>query len=278
MISLNQTTFAGTIDLLSVLLREAPAVRTERWQGVAANNDTRELLNVNFEVPLDIYETGMADLDHWAKDIKPNREWADAHFQERVGGQPLNPGETWRQWPYALRADRFRTSERFNHSYMERLWPMYARRTEDGKLPNQLPGQPRHYPDRDNRPKFGIAHGYGDLQSLVELIALEPFTRQAWIPLFFPEDTGKSDGGRKVCTLGYQLIQRDGQLHIWYPLRSCDFIRHFRDDCYLAIRLLYWVIDQCQQINPDAWMHVVPGTFQFHATSLHVFESDVGKF
>jgi thymidylate synthase len=160
---------------------------------------------------------------------------------------------------------------------MERLWPKFARRTPDGKLPFGT-STGRKYPDGDKRPKFGIAHGYGDLEDLVELLANEPYTRQAWIPLFFPEDTGKSDGGRKVCTLGYQIIVRNGTAHIWYPLRSCDFIRHFRDDCYLAVRLLLWIMEQCRRLNPDAWNDIIPGTFSFHATSLHIFESDVGNF
>lgn len=271
--------FSVTFQILTDKMRDAPQVRTERWQGVAANNDTRELRNVNFEVDLSQYELwpltvhGLNLLSHG---ISPNRDWADAHFMERVGGEPLNPGQTWRQWPYALRADKFREQGRFNHSYMERLWPRFARRTEDGTLPKRAFG--RGYPESDNRPKFGIAHGYGDLRDLVELLAKEPYTRQAWIPLFFPEDTGIADGGRKVCTLGYQVIVRDGKAHIWYPLRSCDFIRHFRDDCYLAVRLLLWIMEECQKINPTVWGSIVPGTFSFHATSLHVFEADIGKF
>lgn len=253
---------------------QAPEVRTERWQGVAANNDTFEIRNVDFEVPL----SGIEDLQHWRDDAKPNVPWADDHFLERVSGEPLNPGVEWRNWPYALRADKFRTAERFNHSYMERLWPKFARRTDDGKLPlggSLGAAKGRRYPDGDKRPKFGLAHHYGDLQDLVELLADEPYTRQAWIPLFFPEDTGKSDGGRKVCTLGYQVIVRDGQAHVWYPLRSCDFVRHWRDDCYLAIRLLIWVVERCRELSPDKWRDVKLGTFSFHATSLHIFRSDL---
>lgn len=263
----------GSFTRARSILREefsrAPEVRTERWQGVAANNDTFEIRNVNFEVPL-----GTAELEHWRTDIQPNLPWADDHFQERVGGEPLNPGVQWRNWPYALRADKFRTAERFNHSYMERLWPKFARRTEDGKLPISMEGKPRRYPEKDNRPKFGIAHGYGDLQDLVELLAEEPYTRQAWIPTFFPEDTGKSDGGRKMCTLGYQVMVRDGRAHLWYPLRSCDFMRHWRDDCYLGVRLLLWVMEQCRRIAPEKWDGIQPGTFAMHCTSLHIFRSD----
>lgn len=121
----------------------------------------------------------------------------------------------------------------------------------------------------------GINWSYGDLSDLVDLLAHEPTTRQAWIPLFFPEDTGTGDGGRKPCTLGYNFLCRRGQLHVWYPLRSCDFVRHFPDDCYLAVRLLLWVLDRCREIDPDVWDSVVPGTYAMHCTSLHVFANDL---
>lgn len=255
------------------MIRHAPPVKTERWQGVAANTDTFELRNAVFEVDL----AGVEDLDHWRQDIKPNLPWADDHFLERVGGEPLNPGEQWRHWPWASRADKFRTSERFNHSYMERLWPKYARRTPDGRLPQVVKGFPRRFPEGDTRPKFGIAHGYGDLQDLVKYLAGEPHTRQGWIPLFFPEDTGLGDGGRKPCTLGYQVLVRDGKAHIWYPLRSCDFYRHFRDDCYLAVRLLIWIVERCREIRPEFWNGVKLGSYAMHMTSLHIFASDKDK-
>lgn len=263
------SSFTRAHSIIKEAMASAPEVRTERWQGVAANQDTVELRNVNFEVPLSGF-----DLDHYRRDVKPNLPWADNHFAERVGGEPLNPGVQWAKWPYALRADKFRTQQRFNHTYMERLWPKFARRTEDGKLLFDDSEGMRKYPAGDQRPKFGIAHHYGDLADLVHLLADEPYTRQAWIPLFFPEDTGKSDGGRKVCTLGYQVIVREGGAHIWYPLRSCDFVRHWRDDCYLAVRLLIWIVQQCRVLNPGVWEGIELGTYSMHCTSLHIFATD----
>jgi hypothetical protein len=263
----NFTSFSTVDQILDKALREAPAVRTERWQGVAHNQDTRELLNASFTVDLQ----GIEELDHWRQDIRTNLPWADDHFLERVGGQPLNPGVQWANWPWGRSAGNFK-QERFNHTYMERLWPKFARRTEDGQLP--MGKGARKYPRIDNRPRLGIAWAYGDLLDLVELLAAEPHTRQAWIPLFFPEDTGPADGGRKPCTLGYQIIVRDGKAHIYYPLRSCDFIRHWADDCYLAVRLLQWIIDQCR-LKSDAWYDISPGTYSMHMTSLHIFETDL---
>lgn len=267
-------TFTDASNCFLYLMKSAPAVRTERWQGVDVSKNpaatTYELLNACFQVDL----RGIEDLDHWREDVRPNLPWADDHFLERIGGEPLNPGVQWANWPWGNAADKHRTQGRFNHTYMERLWPKFARRTEDGRLPMGVRGRGRMYPDGDKRPIFGVAHHYGDLESLVDMLAKEPHTRQAWIPLFFPEDTGVGDGGRKPCTLGYQVIVRDGRAHMYYPLRSCDFVRHWRDDCYLAVRLLLWVIDRCRELSPEVWSKIVPGTYAMHMTSLHIFEND----
>lgn len=260
------------------LLTDSYEVHTERWQGLDISKKpdmvSYELLNVECTVPL-LTE----DLDHWRRDISPNLPWADDHFLERVGGEPLNPGKEWANWPWATSADRFREDQKFNHTYMERLWPRYAGMSDGGKL--EQPSQAFHPKEpfaRDSggapaEPRQGIRIQYGDLDSLVDLLAHEPLTRQAYIPLFFPEDTGYGDGGRKPCTLGYQFIMRDGKFHLYYPIRSCDFIRHFRDDCYLAVRLLLWVLDRCRERN-EVWNAVKPGTYTMHCTSLHIFRND----
>jgi hypothetical protein len=243
--------------------RSSKAVHTARWQGMPIADKPEmvsyELLNFHTTCELPTEE-----LDFYRREVQPNLPWADDHHEERVGGRPLNPGVEWANWPWAKSADRFRTNQQFNHSYMERLWPKFAGLDSDGSLATL------DYPS----PHRGIRFEYGDLNSLVNLLSDEPDTRQAWIPLFFPEDTGVGDGGRKPCTLGYQFIVREGRLHIYYPLRSCDFVRHFRDDIYLAIRLGLWVIDECRIRNPGFWYNVQPGTYTMHCTSLHIFKND----
>jgi len=242
----------------------APAVKTEKWQGMDVRNNpaavSYEIMNAFFEVDLE----GIEGLNHWRIDIRPNLPWADDHFLERIGGHPLNPGREWANWPWGQSAARFRDkAEQFNHTYPERLWPKYARTTGDGILGMRLP------PIRK-----GIAWTYGDLEDLVDLLVAEPHTRQAYIPLFFPEDTGIADGGRKPCTLGYFFLMREGRLNIHYPLRSCDLIRHWRDDCYLAVRLLLWVLEKCRRKDPGTWSEVYPGTYSMWMGSLHIFQND----
>lgn len=240
-------------------------VHTEKWQGINIQSRpemaTHELMFHEIRVQM-----GHEKLDLYREQIKPNLPWADNHFEERVCGEPINPGEQWKHWPWGQSANKFRDEKgQFNHNYMERLWPRYAGMTPDGVVEN---------PD-ELTPHKGIRKPYGDLEDLIQLLVREPYTRQAFIPLLFPEDTGALD--RKPCTIGYQFFLRNGFFHLWYPMRSCDLRRHFRDDIYLAVRLLIWVLGQCRLKDPRTWNSVVPGIYKMDMTSLHVFRNDYNE-
>lgn len=257
-------------------VEDAHEVKTEKWQGVDIMQRpemvSKELMNVSYTMPL----YGVSRLDHWRQDVKPNLPWADNHFLERVCGRPINPGIEWANWPWGESAKKFiETGGMFNHNYMQRYWPKHA---HAGQPPSRTVEEWEANENRmaDGRPWWineGINHPYGDMRDLVNLIAAEPLTRQAWIPIFFPEDTGHGDGGRKPCTLGYQFLIRERLLHCYYPLRSCDFIRHWRDDVYLTIRLMLWILEEASKINTDL-KAVSIGSLSMHMTSLHIFKND----
>ena len=246
----------------------ARLVHTEKWQGVDIAGKpemaTYELLNYSFTSLLD----GTA-LPYYQAAIKPNLPWADDHFLERVCGYPLNPGLEWANWPYGKSAARFLDDNgQFNHSYAERYWPRFAHEA----LPSEVAPSGLEY--FGNQPMKGIREIYGDLRDVVYQLKFEPLTRQAYLPIFFPEDTGGVRSGRVPCSLGYHFIMREGYLHIVYWLRSCDLVRHFRDDIYLTIRLLLWVLDELRKEDPETWSSVQPGTYTMHITSLHIFKGD----
>lgn len=255
---------------------DAVKVPPSYWQGEnVANNPAAlsyELANVSFS--LDVRHQ-VDDLNIAREDIDPNLPWADDHFEERVCGYPINPGVEWRNWPWAASADKFRDGGMFNHNYMERYWPKFAGKYGAAERPSDYIGVP--VTDDNSTPNRGIRWQYGDLSDVVNLLQKDPLTRQAWLPIFFPEDTGIGDGGRKPCTLGYQFIRRGQVMSIYYPLRSCDFIRHFRDDAYLAVRLLEWMIGELQSLSPEEWQDVRAGDLSMHCTSLHVFANDAIK-
>jgi hypothetical protein len=251
------------------MLNEGKRIHPARWQGIDISQrpeaEMVELLNVNLEVDL----RGIARLDHWRAEIRPNLPWADDHFAERVSGRPLNPPPSWAWWPWNKSAAGFRNGEKFNHTYPERYWPRYA-----GEDIRDVKGLPKL------NANYGIRGEYGDLNDVVALLRKDPLTRQAYLPIFFPEDTGVGDGGRKPCTLGYQFIVRPNagrhDLHVFYPMRSCDLLRHFRDDCYLTVRLALWVLERLSEYTDDEfnWNNVSLGTFTMFITSLHCFIGD----
>lgn len=256
-------------ELTSSLLREGSVLQPNFWQSRDVSNSpqaaTIELLNQSLSVSL--RGKGLA-LGLYRKEIKPNLPWADRHFElERSSGEPLNPGTTWAEWPWGSSANTFRTEQgQFDHSYAERFWPKYAGLTEGGRLPDR-------WGEKEVHPHRGPRFSYGDLGDVVNLLAKDPLTRQAVLPVFFPEDTGAIEGQRVPCTLFYHFIQREGEFHVIYSIRSCDALRHFRDDVYLTIRLMLWVLERLQHSSPS-WVKVRPGSFTMHITSFHCFVGD----
>lgn len=265
--------FATVTDAISTLKSMFPKdpVHTERWQGIDISKKP-EMAMHEVLFPSIRFSVHTEDLQHWRDDVKPNLPWADNHFLERVCGQPINPGVEWANWPYAKSAGEFLEDGKFNHNYMERYWPRHAgvalRGTDTAEdFASWLTACPRAIVN------YGIRHEFGDLAGVVRHLASEPMTRQAYLPVWFPEDTGDVHTDRKPCTLGYHLMMRKNKLHMVYYIRSCDFIRHFRDDVYLTLRLQLWVLDECRKVNPH-WRDVEPGDMIMHISSLHMFRND----
>lgn len=233
-------------DLLTV----GQIVDTGSWQGISTEGhpdlQTVEITNVGFTCPMPAQGDDWEDvLTALRREIKPNLPWADEHFAERVGREPTNPGEAYKTWPWWRGQDEYTMNpfdHKFTHTYQERFWP-------DPSI-------------------NGIRYPFGDLDDVVDQLRNQPHTRQAYLPIFFPEDTGAVHGGRVPCTLGYHFLIRQQSLHMWYFIRSCDFVRHFRDDLYLAARLQLWVRDELKDDD------LVPGDFTFICPSMHYHRGD----
>jgi hypothetical protein len=231
-------------------------IQTERWQGKiikeSESHKMIELLNHSFICAIS------PDITELQSEIKPNLPWADVHFGERVSGIPYNPPPSHEIWPFTQKNNtEFRKESKFSHTYPERIWPKHHIDSE-GNIINM-------------EPINGYRFQYGDFSDVVRLLMREPFTRQAVLPIFFPEDTGCVHGERIPCTLFYHFIRRGDFLHVVYSIRSCDFFRHFRDDIYLCCRKLFWVLELLKKLSPEEWANVRPGTLKMDITSLHIF-------
>jgi thymidylate synthase len=242
------------------LLERGREVKPQKWQGIAAPMPMYELLHHSFIAEMPISQKYLAE------DIEPNLPWAENHFQERVSGHPLNPGETYLQWPfYKMDKDMRNVSEKFTHSYMERYWPKFA--GEGTKVTD--------YQLESGNTIQGIRYGYGDLDDVIKLLAKEPTTRQAYLPVWFPEDTGVLHGGRVPCSLGYWFyLNSYGYLDVHYYIRSCDYLRHFKDDIYLTVRLVQHMITKLKELNRPAWKEANPGSLVMVIGSLHIFNQE----
>lgn len=216
------------------LFHNGKKITTKRWQGKEQPPEMIELLHVSQIMQM---EQSQEDAAFQCKPLLP---WADVHFQERINGIPVNPPPSHTLWLKGN--EEYMSGEKFSHSYPERFW---------SKSLHQ-----------------GIRFEIGDLGDLIKLLKKEPDTRQAYLPIYFPEDIYAATIGERIpCTLGYHFIVRDGQLDLFYPMRSCDVLRHLHNDLYLANLLAIFVRDQ-------AYLNVKLGNIHFVATSLHCFSND----
>lgn len=272
-------TFKNAIDAARWQLQHrSDVVHTEKWQGIdiskAPEMATHEVRHFMMRVPM-LTE----DLSYHREQINPNLPWADDHFEERVCGYPINPGFQWAKWPWGNNAKKFLDAEgKFNHNYMERYWPKLAGMLGATNTAQEYAKRlvSMYGDDLYGHQNRGIEHAYGDALDVAKLLAREPLTRQAVMPVWFPEDTGVLHGERVPCSLTYHFMMRNNALDVSYTLRSCDFVRHFRDDIYLTLRLALWMIDQARRID-ERWAQVRPGEFVMLISSLHMFRNDYVK-
>lgn len=282
--------------LCSMLLDMEP-FHTGSWQ---STDTSAQPLRATYELQDVVVRYDMPDnVQSLAEEVQPNLPWAEIHFGERVGGRPVNPPPSNEIWPWARHNKRFQVdgegTKPFSHSYPERMWPRYRGYDttglsgnftyEDGKLYRTdnngfRLGGPIDVTQFPRTDRMGIRYRYGDLNDVLDLLVREPLTRQAYVPIWFPEDTGTHHGERVPCTLGYHFMIRDGRLSCRYYMRSCDAIRHFLDDVYMACRLTQWFVEEFNsriaETAPPA-SKIEPGNLIMYITSFHAFKGDEWK-
>lgn len=158
-------------------------------------------------------------------------QWANAEFLERIGRQKLNPGEAWK-----IRED---------------VWKEFI---HEGKM------------------AYTYSERIGDqVQKVIEEFKKHPSSRQGVISMWDrQEDIEKIGKDRVPCTMFYQVIQRDGKLHMIYAIRSNDLYEHWCYDVWLAIELQKYI---AKELNLEV------GNFYQFITSLHSYAyHQVGVF
>ena len=232
-------------------LLETEPVNHGKWQTLDVSQSsahaTYELLNSTlwYQMPQHLQGAVLA--------IKPSWPWAEDHFQERVAGYPINPGVEHENWPFHQgHVELHQHGGKYDHNYMERMWP---------KLLHYEYGMAKELAFQ------GYRFNVGDLGDVIDQLKQDRGTRQAYLPIWFPEDTGATSGQRVPCSLGYHFIIREGILHLQYNLRSCEIYRHFTNDIYMAVRLAQHVASSLED-------NVTLGQLTTHIVSLHGFIAD----
>lgn len=222
------------IKTIKSLVDKGSESKSENWQSIKIDNKNPiiEIDNVFFTIDTVI------DPLH---DFEPDLPWAEDHFLERVNGKPINPGEQYKNWPYYKGLDNdnlFRSSGIFSHNYMERYWCKGYK---------------------------GIRYDYGDLNDIIERLKNDPHTRQAFLSVWHPEDQSNSNV-RVPCTIGYWFKIENNKLNVSYLIRSCDAVRHFKNDLYMTYRLMEFISNE---------LGLKPGSISTWIGSFHCFKSDL---
>ncbi len=174
--------------------------------------------------------TGWADLTRECHAKGIHMDWLYAEEKDRLAWsqEPKNPG---RAWEYNVNFwGQFMRDGRFAYTYAERLHP-------------QIPHVIHELRQRSN-------------------------TRQAILTMYDQHQDIMNFGGRDriPCSMHYQFLIRQGELHMNYVMRSCDFHRFFLSDVYHALSLMNSIAQEVQRPL---------GTFTHFIGSLHAFEKDM---
>ncbi len=195
---------------------------------------TKELMGVNFCIsrPLD---KRREMLDFIFKDKSENIErYCQQEFLDRISTHPLNPGNSWK-----IRQDMWQKflendNTKFSYTYSERL--------------------------------------YDNWQNIIGALKNDKHTRQAVMQVFNHEDTSKFGGDTRIpCSLHFQYMIRNNQLHCFYCMRSNDFFGHFPIDIWLAAQSIDYLVNSLLETYPD----LKPGKLYYQAGSLHAYNWDL---
>lgn len=207
----------------------------KKWQSTEIKDFFWECENFIWTVPSPDWDKEKA-----IEELQPQVEWCEAHFKERIGGEPLNPPPSHTMWN--CKTSEFLSQDgKFSHTYPERFWP------------------------KSLMPK-GIRFNTADYDTVVEVLKKDRYTRQCFLPIFFNEDlTASLENERVPCTLGYYFYYKEGYLNCNYIIRSIDVIRHLNNDLYLTFLLL-------QDLSQKLDMRV--GKIVLIAFNMHCFGND----
>lgn len=240
-------------DLSEMGIKVFPKTMQDKYIWGNPDYETLELQNYNYTI-LDITSDSIPGVvQPWA-DLEFEERVTDPYSQRRYGKLNWENGDKDNnQYSWVVLKDDIDKGNFINpgKAYLERLdvWEEYL---HDGKL----------------------AYTYNELiwkndqlTKVIERIKEDPDSRQLWVSLWDNSKHPDLLGGlsRVPCSLGYGFQVREGKLNMHYVMRSCDFSTHFRNDVYLAVKLLEYVAKETGY---------PVGNFTHTIFSLHIYKKD----
>lgn len=193
-------------------------------------------------------------------DLLPTMPWCEVEWQDRLNAIMGNVSPLGTSW--LERSDRHMDWSRFIE-YNGRPLPMYTTLDKIRELEPEAAGDP-----------IRLAYSYGErlalndqvLKVVRELRRNGP-SRQLFVSMWDPNHDPDRIGNRRVpCSLGWHFMKRDGKVNMTYIMRSCDFVTHWQNDVWLALKLLDLI---CHMTKNER------GRFSQVIFSFHVYEKDV---
>lgn len=165
------------------------------------------------------------------------KDWADAEFWERMDPTTDNPGVAWKK--------RIHIWEQFLNEKKEFDYT-YSRRFNE----------------------------YESIDRVVTELKRNPDSRQAILSIWDRGIDIQGLGGafRIPCSIYYQVLIREGKLHIIYNQRSADAVTHFGNDIYLAWQLGKYLT---RLLANNGLSHLTQGYLYHNIGSLHVYNKDL---
>lgn len=183
--------------------------------------------------------TSLRDKNNLFLTDKVSREWCIAEFKERIDLNNTNPGEAYKIRQHVW--DEFLVDGKFDYSYSERIG-------------NQA-------------------------ELVIDRLSKDPDSRQGIIQIWDSHIDRHMIGGvkRVPCSIYYQILIRDGRVHLIYNQRSADVVAHFGNDVYLAWKMKTYVTEQLNKklgLNFGDENAYKIGFLYHNIASLHSYKKD----
>lgn len=196
---------------------------------------TKEIVGVNFCISKPLLKRKEMLEFFFKEDADRIEQYCIQEFKDRISPTPLNPGES-----YKVRQDLWQTLKSntddtvFDYTYSERLFDKWTH--------------------------------------IIDAFKDDKHTRQAVMQVFSHSDTAKHDGFTRIpCSLSYQFLIRNDQMHCIYTMRSSAYFQHLGVDIWLAAESIKYLVEQLKPLYPD----LETGKLYYQAGSLHAYNWDL---